>query len=200
MNFIIQTNYSFFINLGVLFFILLTILAQNYTPKNYRWQEKTLSDLAIQGYKNAWIMKLGFIIFGLFITLGFFTKFIETNNFYKTDFLMIVYGISMIFSGVFSTTTKEEKDFLKKTYDIIHSSLAYFSGIILAVTMVFFAIKTEGSMREIHTMFLILSGIVSIFFSLSKTKYLRLEHGIIQRLLISVGLVWILLNYNLLTI
>ncbi len=194
------THYTDFINIGVLFFILLTIVAQNYTPKNYRWQEKTLSDLAIQGYQRAWIMRFGFIFFGLFITLGFFIKSIETNNFYKTDFLMIIYGLSMIFSGIFSTTTKDEKDFLKKTYDVIHSSLAYFSGIILAVTMVFFVIKTKGSIREIHIMFLILSGIVSIFFSLSKTKYLRLEHGIIQRLLISVGLIWILLNYNLLTI
>lgn len=196
INFFI--NYTNFINIGVLFFVLLTILAQNYTPKNYRWQEKTLSDLAIQGYQNAWIMKLGFILFGLFITLGFFIKYIQIDNFYSTDFLMVVYGISMFFSGVFSTTTKEEKKLFKKTYDIIHSSLAYFSGIILAFTILFFAINTNGDIRKIHIMFLVLSGIISILFSLSKTKHLRIEHGMIQRLAVFVGLIWIILNYNFL--
>lgn len=173
-------------------------MAQNLAPEGYRWKEKTLSNLAIKGYKNAWVMRMGFAVFGSLLSLGIFIKFQQANTAPLPDTFVLLHGLGMFFAGVFSTRPLHMESLYSKIEDGLHSLLAYISSIILAFGMLFYAIETSGSIRNIHIYFLVLGGMVATLFFLSKNGLTRFEHGIIQRFLYSIGLLWILLNYNFL--
>ncbi len=51
--------------IAVAYFLSLLILAHLAAPEAYRWQVHTISQLAAQAYANAWIMRVGFIGFGV---------------------------------------------------------------------------------------------------------------------------------------
>lgn len=52
-------------NIAVLYVLILLIAAHLAAPEVYNWQEHSISQLAAQAYTNAWIMRLGFIGFGV---------------------------------------------------------------------------------------------------------------------------------------
>ncbi|MFA7216920.1 MAG: DUF998 domain-containing protein [Candidatus Paceibacterota bacterium] len=197
--FLTQANYTLFINIGILFFILLVIISQNSTPFDYEWRKRTISDLAIQGYKNAWIMRLAFITFGTLLNIGVFIKMHQTKN---TDFgevLILIHGFSMLFSGIFSTAPVGNMTPYKNFTDKFHSVLAYVAGIALTGSSLFYFFTTSNPAKIIHISFFILTLMITTLFSLSKRDVLKMDHGIIQRLLYLNGLLWIFINYNILT-
>ena len=55
------------VNSAVVFFVITIILAHSFAPIEYDWKQNTISDLGAQQYKNAWIMRVGFIGFGLLL-------------------------------------------------------------------------------------------------------------------------------------
>lgn len=195
--FTIQINYTFFINLGVLFFVFFTTLAHFITPKGYNWRETTLSNLAIKGYKNAWVMRVAFILLGFLVVLGVILKIKETGIFWG-DIFVILYGIGTFLTGALSTSPEGITGLFNKFEDITHSILAYISSILLVIGMFFYAIKTQGDIRLIHMYFLDLAGVISLLFFISKNNTNHFEHGVVQRGVILIGLSWILLNYNFL--
>lgn len=197
MDFITQTNYSFFINLGVLFFIFFTIISHFVTPKGYNWKETTLSNLAIKGYRNAWIMRFAFIFLGLFTSLGIILKLKETEIFWG-DIFILFYGVGTFLTGALSTSPEGTAGIFNKFEDKIHSILAYLSSLLLVVGMFFYAKKTHSEIRIIHIYFLELAGLISLIFFISKNKIKFFKHGIIQRAVVLVALAWLLLNYNFL--
>lgn len=51
-------------------FIIITIgIAQFIAPPPYDWTQNTVSELAAQGYENKWLMQIGFIGFGVMLSI-----------------------------------------------------------------------------------------------------------------------------------
>lgn len=55
------------VNFAVGFFVIIIILAHSLAPIEYDWKKNTISTRGAQQYKNAWIMRVGFIGFGLLL-------------------------------------------------------------------------------------------------------------------------------------
>lgn len=56
--------------LPVVFFLSVIIVAHFFAPAGYQWTQNSISELASQGHEYAWIMRSGFIGFGILLTLS----------------------------------------------------------------------------------------------------------------------------------
>ena len=66
------------VDVAVIFFVVIIILAHFFAPFKYDWRLNTISDLGAQQYENAWVMRMGFIGFGVLLSTA---PFIETSTF-----------------------------------------------------------------------------------------------------------------------
>ena len=94
---------------AVTYFVVVIIIAHFFMPEAYYWTQHTVSELAAQGLPNQWVMKTGFIGFGLLINLAFIWKFRQQKRVIGQDLLILLYGgavlMSLFFKG-FSLSVK----------------------------------------------------------------------------------------------
>ena len=57
------------VNVAVVFFTSITILAHLFAQIEYEWKLNLLRYLGAQQYKNAWLMRIGFIGFGVLLLI-----------------------------------------------------------------------------------------------------------------------------------
>ena len=57
-------------NIAVAYIAVFLVAAHLAAPDVYNWQQHSISRLAVQAYPDAWIMRLGFIGFGVLVQIA----------------------------------------------------------------------------------------------------------------------------------
>ena len=161
--------------------------------RNYSWTRNTISDLGAQGYSRRWIMRLGFIGFGLIMISGIAIKFAEGDLLYLIDIPILLYASAILLTGFFSTEPLEEGRQYSKVSDLLHSIFAVAAGASLSIALLMSALLTQSAaLRWMHILFLVLITLASGLFGFRKK-----HNGIIQRVLYLVSFIWLIVLYNL---
>ncbi len=191
------TMYGLVISFAIFFFAAAILTAHFFTPAAYHWTTNTISDLAAQNYDNAWIMRTGFIGFGILLDIGIFLKFYQTKSINPADVLVIIYGLAILSSGIFPTAPFDGSTDYSLTADKLHSIFAQTAGVSLSIGVLVYLLSAHGRIKLFHLLFLILIIGISALFGLSKNAVVNIDYGIIQRSLYLVSFLWLLLVYNI---
>lgn len=188
---------SIIITIAVFFFINSIIVSQLFTPESYYWIQNTVSELAAQGYDNAWIMKIGLIGYGLLLGAGLILRLMSTREFIFPDLLLLIYSIGILLSGIYSTAPFEKGlDFLKQE-SYFHSFFASAAGVSISISMISYFFAEENFRRKLfHFIFMLLVVGFSALFGLAESGAIPIGKGLVQRSMYLFGLTWILVNYN----
>jgi len=185
--------------LAVCYFVAMILIAHFFAPSNYDWTQNTISDLGSQGHAYNWIMRVGFIGFGLVLTLGVIRY--SGQNATRRYFLLFVaiYGISVFITGIFSAAPIVPVDSYSTQEAGLHSIFATVAGISMSLG-IFRQFIVSSNLREWWTrlvFFLLVMGI-SVLFGVAENHILDLDKGIVQRFLYLAGLAWLVYEERIL--
>lgn len=184
MKFFFKNSYNI---ISTLFFVFAIILAHLFATNNYDWTKNTISDLGSQGYERKIIMQLGFLAFGLIISIG-----ILLNGLTWRQTPIFIYGLSVGMTGIFCTKPFFHLETYSTFQSQIHSVLAQIAGITFSISMLVQAFySTDKIDKLIHFIFFILVIVFSIMFGLLKNY-----QGIAQRLLYLTSFIWLIKFYR----
>jgi hypothetical membrane protein len=186
------------ISIAVAYFIAIIVLAHFFVPPLYDWTQNTVSDLASQGHTYKWIMQTGFIGFGLLLTWGVIVHFYKNRRAYFL-FLVAVYGLSILMSGIFCTAPVDPSMSYSVSESKLHSMFAIIAGIAMSLGIFWqFAVSSNHRERWARLAFFILVIGTSGLFGLAENHILALDKGIVQRVLYLVGLAWLVYEERIL--
>lgn len=181
------------LNIPVAFLTIVIILAHFFPPVGYQWTDNTISELASQGHDNAWIMQSGFIGFGILITLSLMTSWQQYTQFTIGNAFIIIYGIAILLSGIFSTAPIDSTLTYSTNEAKLHSLFATIAGINISIAIAWRIFSSRQPLDKIlHFGFLIMITGLSFAFGLAENGTLLFGKGIIQRLLYLTGFIWLI--------
>jgi hypothetical membrane protein len=174
--------------IAVAFIVVFILIAHLVVGEPYRWYEHTISQLAGQAYSNAWIMRIGFIGFGVLIQIAGIGRMRAAGRYWYREVPIMTYGLSVLASGIFSTTPFIEGVSYSEQEAQLHTLFASAGGIALTAGILLFMLTdAPNSRRVIHVIALALTMVlVFLFFSAPETVA-----GVMQRLLWTVGFAWL---------
>jgi hypothetical membrane protein len=184
------------IYISIIYFVAIIIIAHFFIPAEYNWTENTISDLGAQNYNNADIMRIGFIGFGILINLGILLNIFYYKKFKFPDILIMIYGISILLTGFFSTAPFDGSINYSLTHDRLHSIFAQIAGIAFSFAIIGYLIIAQSSKKYFHLIFFVLVIGISALFGLSANGIIPIDKGIIQRFLYFVSFIWIWIVYS----
>jgi hypothetical membrane protein len=180
---------------SVIYFVAMIVIAHFFAPSRYRWTQNKVSDLAAQGLKYQWIMRAGFIGFGVLLNLGFLLKFVEAGKVSYPDLLVMVYGLAILLSGFFSTAPFLEGVKYSVPESKLHSLFATMAGISFTIGIFYRAVTAPTpAERWIHMIFFVLVTGFSLLFGLCENGVIQLGKGLAQRGLYLVSFIWLVLS------
>jgi hypothetical protein len=173
-------------------FVVFIIVAHFITTNPYDWRANTISELASQNYKYRWIMKIGFILFGAILAVGITNKLINGNARLLTELPILIYGLAILVSGLFSTKPIVSGIEYSELESQIHSYSAQIAGVAFSFGLLIHGItETNPNLKIIHFLtFLFVVGL-SVLFGIINT-----DIGIIQRAMYLGSFIWLLIYYN----
>ena len=173
--------------LAVAYITFVIILAHLLSPESYDWTINTISDLAAQGYQRSWIMQAGFIGFGVMVILAGLIHWRREGKWKLRHVPVMLYGLAILFSGIFSTAPFRSGVTYSQTEASIHSICATVAGVALSLGILLFALSDQPVWRRwVHAAFLVMITLISVLFAL-----LSQYAGAVQRLLYLVGFAWL---------
>lgn len=180
------------IHFSILYFVTIIVIAHFFAPPEYQWTQNTISDLAAQGVTHQWIMQAGFIGFGLLLNLGFVQKFRAIKKVFYGDVLVMLYGLAVLLSGVFSTAPFLPGVSYSVLESRLHSMFAEVAGILFSLG-IFASLLAAPTARGkwFHALFFLLVIGASLSFGLSENGLIPLGKGLVQRTLYLVSFVWL---------
>lgn len=183
------------IHFSIIYFIAVIVIAHFLVPPEYHWTQNTVSDLSAQGLKFQWVMQVGFIGFGLLLNVGFIQKFIAAQRVSFPDLLIMLYGLAILFSGIFSTAPFITGVSFSAQESSLHSIFATAAGISFSLGILYRLVTapTPGE-KWLHGVFLILVMGTSFLFGLSENAILPLAKGLVQRSLYLVSFIWLFIS------
>ena len=179
-----KSNYN---SIATLLFVVFIIVAHIFSTDNYEWTKNTVSDLGAQGYDRKLIMQIGFLAFGLTLSVGIFLNGLS----WRTSPIFI-YGICVALTGIFCTKPFVDTDTYSTTQSTLHSTFAQIAGVTFSMgilTQIFFT--TDNNIKYIHLAFFILVIGLSASFGL-----LNNYQGIAQRSLYLTSFIWLIKYYK----
>jgi hypothetical membrane protein len=173
-------------------FVLFIIVAHFFTTDPYDWRANTISELASQKYQYRWIMKIGFILFGGILAIGITNKLINGNGKLVTELPILIYGLAILISGLYSTKPIVDGIEYAELESKIHSYAAQIAGMAFSIGLLIYGFtETNSNLRIIHFVtFAIVVGFSALFGIMDSNV------GIIQRVMYSGSFVWLTLFYN----
>ena len=126
---------------AVFYFVAVIVTAHFFTPPEYQWTQNTVSDLAAQGLKYQWIMQLGFIGFGLLLTVGLAGKFVAAKKIFYPDVLIVLYALAVLLSGFFSTKPFLDGVSYSVREEMLHSLFAQVAGLFFGLAILAYLIS-----------------------------------------------------------
>jgi hypothetical membrane protein len=172
----------------ITYFVIVIIVAHYFVPRDYYWVENTISEMAAQHLPNGWIMRLGFIGFGMLLIMTLISFWIDNSITWWLLVPFIIYGVAVLLTGIWSTEYKEFKAEASAFASKLHSLFAALAGIALTMTIVVNMIITQVmSFKWLHLGFVVAITLISLLFA-KIPKY----QGIIQRVLYLTSFIWML--------
>lgn len=191
-------KYSFSVFKAVSFFVIIIIVAHLISPLNYSWQINTISDLGSQHYEFAWVMRIGFIGFGLFLFISILPSYLVSEGRNHSDILILLYGLCVSLSGIWSAAPFSGSESYSMTEDNLHSTFAQLAGIAFSVGILWHAIAyAEIGTKKAHIILFSLVIAFSMLVGLSKNEMIPMGMGLVQRGLYGVSFAWLIYRYNL---
>lgn len=181
---LLKSNYHI---LSTALFVGFILVAHIFSAHHYEWTTNTISDLGAQGYDRKLIMQIGFLVFGLTLSLG-----IILNGLSWRTTPILIYALCVGLTGIFCTQPFTDAVPFSETEATLHSAFAQIAGIAFSIgilTQVFFT--ADVSTKYIHIVFFTLVIGLSATFGL-----LNNFQGIAQRLLYLVSFIWLLKYYK----
>jgi len=180
-----------FIILSVVFIVLVILTAHIFVPEPYNWMHNTISELASQGYRNKWIMQVGFIGFGILLSIGVFQNIRVEENYRFRQILLVIYAVGILLAGIFCTRPFVDGIPYSEVEARLHSIFASIAGFALSAAMLLYFLTDHSRRRILHAISLVLVLGLSISFGLASSYA-----GIVQRILYLVGFIWLVFIYN----
>lgn len=178
--------------IATLLFITIILVAQTLTPITYTWTHNTVSELASQGYRNKWLMQLGFISFGLLLSSAALTTLTNHVRTWLTELPLIVYALSIVMTGIWCTAPFIPDQPYDLTQARLHSVFATTAGIAFSVALIMHMLIDPVIKRKyLHLTCLVLVISTSAAFGLATT-----HTGVIQRLLYASSFLWLIFVYH----
>ena len=173
--------------IAVAYILLLLIAAHLAAPEAYHWQQHTISQLAAQAYADAWIMRLGFIGFGVLVQIAGVARMRLTPRLWYRELPIMLYGLAILLAGIFSTEPFIEGVPFSAGEARLHSLFATSAGVMLTLATLLYALTdAPASRRTVHWIALALITLISFLFG-----SLPAIGGLLQRLLWAVGFAWL---------
>lgn len=173
-------------------FVVFIIVAHLFATTPYDWRSNTISELASQHYQYRWIMKIGFIIFGGILAIGITKKLINGKGKLLTELPILIYGLAILISGLYSTKPFLEDIEYSSIESNIHSFAAQIAGITFSIGLLIYGFReTNTNLKIIHFVtFAFVVGFSALFGIMDSNV------GIIQRVMYLGSFVWLTLFYN----
>jgi hypothetical membrane protein len=185
------------VGVAVAFFAGTIVVAHLLAPSEYNWRLNTVSDLGSQQYKNAWLMRTGFIGFGVLLSTALLPSFIYAEEMNYSDLLIVIYALNVLMTGVFSAAPFTHSLIFSVGEDKLHSLFAQIAGIVFSFG-VFLHSSIYSDPSQKITNFVLFALIIgfSTLIGLSKKSIIRIGLGLLQRGLYLVSFMWLLFRYK----
>ncbi|NJK75004.1 MAG: DUF998 domain-containing protein [Oscillatoriales cyanobacterium RU_3_3] len=185
------------VGVAVAFFIVTIVLAHFLAPSEYNWKLNTVSDLGSQKYKNAWLMRTGFIGFGVLLSTALLPPFIYAEEKNYSDLPIVIYALNVLLTGVFSAAPFTHSSIFSVVEDKLHSLFAQIAGIAFSCG-VFWHSSIYSDPNQKITNFVLFAFIIgfSALIGLSKKRIIKIGLGLLQRGLYLVSFLWLLFRYT----
>ena len=170
---------------AVAYIILFLLIAHLIVGEPYLWYRNSISQLAAQAYQYAWIMRLGFIGFGVIVQIVGIVRMMSARPYSYREVPIMLYGLAILLSGIFSTSPFIKGITYSEQEARIHSFFATSAGVALTVGVLLYAL-TDTARRAGHLIALVL--ITGVSFLLGAVPTIG---GVTQRLLWLVGFAWL---------
>ncbi|NJO82257.1 MAG: DUF998 domain-containing protein [Blastochloris sp.] len=178
---------------SVIYIMLVIVVAHLLTPDAYDWTQNTISDLGAQTYDNAWVMRLGFIGFGILLNTGIVLKGLQARRIRIADGLLMLYGASVLLTGIFSVKPFVDGILYSETQDMLHTAFAQLAGIAFSLSIVTHILSARTTrMRGIHISVFLLVVVISMMVALTDGSLVEFPTGIAQRILWLISFTWLL--------
>ena len=89
---------------AIAFILTFIIVAHLVVGEQYIWYQHSISQLAGQAYSNAWIMRVGFIGFGVLVQIAGSGQMRVTGRYWYREVPIMLYGLSILALGIFSAS------------------------------------------------------------------------------------------------
>lgn len=172
--------YSFLLILLVMFVL------PFYSVETYSIIKNTTSHLGAQKTTNAWIMNIALILVGISCVLE---AWLHLEKFWFQKFILSIFGLSLVFTGMFHHAPIIEGVLFNSMEDKLHSifsTITGFSFVIYAISSAFI----EESVR--HRIIDISVGFMATLFSILMFSFPDYS-GIWQRAMFIISFAWLIL-------
>ena len=185
-----------FPRISVLFFVAVIVTAHLFAPSEYNWKWNTISDLAAQQYPYAWIMRVGFVGFGLLLGISLIWSWFQNENKNHSELLIVLYASCVLFSGLFSTAPFFETAAFSTFEDKWHTFFASAAGFAFCIGILWHMLSyVERGQKSLHFGLFLLVMACSAMVGLAKNDVIPFGMGLIQRALYAVSFVWIWIRF-----
>lgn len=161
-------------------------LAPLLMPDSYNWISNTTSESAAQGVSDAWLARLGFLMFGLavlWLTAISGSKWGRSGRLFHG-----IFGVLMTATAAFSHRPFEPSVAFDQTEDLLHSVAATAMGFAFALGV--FAVMVHRPERSISRRVLDVAALAaSVIIPLSMGAWSG-SAGLLQRLMFLIAYLW----------
>lgn len=173
--------------LAIAYILIFIVIAHIVVGEQYVWYRHSISQLAGQGYAQGWIMRAGFIGFGLLVQIAGIARVRVAGRHWYRELPIMAYGLCILASGIFSAAPFIEGVPYSEQEAQFHTLFATVGGWALtAGTLLFMLTDTPNARKVAHALALVLTvGVASAFFALPTVS------GALQYLLWVVGFAWL---------
>jgi hypothetical membrane protein len=173
---------------AVIYILIALIAAHFLVDDSYQWQVNSISQLGAQAYDKAWIIRSGFIGFGILILLTGIRRIKKDKRYWFREIAIMIYGFSILLSGIFSAEPFVEGVSYSTQEAQLHGVFATMAGFALTIAILMFTFTDVPNSKRIgHFVALISVTVFSLLFGVHSNFA-----GIIQRLLWFAGFTWLL--------
>ncbi len=171
---------------AIIYIVVFIIAAHLTVGEQYLWYRHSISQLAGQAYSNAWIMRAGFIGFGVLVQIAAIGRIRATGGYWYRELPIMIYGLSILASGIFSASPFIEGVPYSEQEAELHTFFATAAGIITFAELLYMLTESSKSRKAVHAIALFLTISASaLFFALPMAS------GAVQRLLWIIGFSWL---------
>ena len=172
--------------LGVFIIFSAIVFGPLFAHPGFNWVANTTSQQAGQMVQGAWLMRLGFVAFGLGVLLDALP---DLRRGQYENGLFVFFGVSMVLVAVFSHKPLDPTLFFDATDDFLHSVFATLMGFAYGIGVAWRMVRMR---QKLDIVFSAIAAMSSIILPLAMWQLPEIA-GLLQRLMFFISFVWLVL-------